>query len=462
MSINRGDAECCHWAMVGGGMMGLTLAHRLAQQGQRVTVLEAAPEIGGLASAWQLGELTWDRHYHVTLYSDLQLRQLLSELDLEQQMRWVETKTGFYTGGRLYSMSNSIEFLRFPPLNWIEKLRLGATIFRASKIRDWRPLEQVLVADWLRKWSGESTFQKIWRPLLQAKLGATYQRVSAAFIWATIARMYQARQSGMKKELFGYLPGGYAHLLRRFAEQLRVSGVEVQTSAPVSQIVSESDGRVRLDVGETTDRRFDRVVLTVPAPVVGRLCPQLPADERKRYEAIEYLGILCASVVLKRPLANYYVTNITDDWAPFTAVIEMTALVDPDELGGRHLVYLPRYVAADDPAWQWSDEQLQERFLAALEQMYPHFHRRDVLTFRVSRVKHVLALPTLRYSQQLPPMATSVANVFVVNAAHIVKGTLNVNEVIDLANHALRDHLLPSACPAEPMQHESQKVLTCP
>src|SRR5262249_10950728 len=56
-----------HWAVVGGGMLGLTLAHRLAQRGQRVALLEAAPQLGGVASAWSLGEVVWDRHYHVTL-----------------------------------------------------------------------------------------------------------------------------------------------------------------------------------------------------------------------------------------------------------------------------------------------------------------------------------------------------------------------------------------------------------
>ena len=41
-------------AVVGGGMLGLTLAHRLRQQGRPVTLYEAAPTLGGLASAWSL------------------------------------------------------------------------------------------------------------------------------------------------------------------------------------------------------------------------------------------------------------------------------------------------------------------------------------------------------------------------------------------------------------------------
>src|ERR1044071_4402051 len=117
-----------HYAIVGGGMLGLALTWRLSGMGHRVTVLEATDHLGGLADAWQLGDITWDRHYHVTLLSDSYLRGLLKELGLEADMRWVQTKTGFYTEGKLYSMSNSVEFLRFPPLRLVDKVRLALTI----------------------------------------------------------------------------------------------------------------------------------------------------------------------------------------------------------------------------------------------------------------------------------------------------------------------------------------------
>lgn len=445
------------WGIVGGGMLGLTLAHRLASAGQQVTVLEAGPEVGGLAAAWDLGGVTWDKHYHVTLLSDSHLRKLLGELGVDDDIRWVETKTGFYTDGRLHSMSNTLEFLRFPPLRLLDKLRLGLTIFAASRRTNWRPLEQVLVADWLRKWSGDRTFRKIWEPLLKAKLGDCYRRTSASFIWATIARMYAARRTGLKREMFGYAPGGYANVLARFANLLQAQGVELRTKCAVERVESSSDGQVCVTTSDG-DQWFDRVVLTCPSSIVGKLCPQLSADERRRHEAIEYLGIVCASVLLDEPLANYYVTNITDGGVPFTAIIEMTTLVHRAELGGHALVYLPRYAAADDEAWKWSDAEVEQKFLAALERMYPNFRREHVRAFRVSRAKHVMALPTLAYSEHLPPMTTAASNVFAVNSAHIVKGTLNVNEVVELANDAfdyvLKPSLIRDKSPHFPQQSE--------
>ena len=54
-----------------------------------------------------------------------------------------------------------------------------------------------------------------------------------------------------------------------------------------------------------------------------------------------------------------------------------------------------------------------------------------MLAFEVSRVREMLALTTLDYSAQArPPCRTSLPNVFVVNSAQIVNGTLNVNETV--------------------------------
>src|SRR5437868_1097971 len=214
----------------------MTLALRLNEKGHDVTLFEAGSEIGGLASAWEIGDYTWDKHYHVTLLSDTHTRKLVEELGLGDEFRWVETKTGFYTDGELVSMSNTMEFLGFPPLNLIEKLRLGATIFAASRIKNWKRLEKISVEKWLTRLSGKKTFEKIWKPLLKAKLGEAYKETSAAFIWATIQRMYAARNSGLKKEMFGYVRGGYARVLERFGEVLAESGVDVRLNSRIESI----------------------------------------------------------------------------------------------------------------------------------------------------------------------------------------------------------------------------------
>jgi protoporphyrinogen oxidase len=422
-----------NWAVVGGGFLGMTLALRLARQGKRVTLFEAAPSLGGLASAWQLGDVVWDKHYHVTLFSDSFVRSLLRELGLEEQMRWAKTRTAFYAGAELHSMSNLLEFLRFPLLNLTDKIRLGATILHASRIKNSRSLEGIRVKEWLEKWSGRRTTEKIWLPLLRAKLGDSHEETSAAFIWASIARMHAARRTRSKTELFGYIPGGYARIIERFAEVLKTEQVDCELGRPVTEIMGTVDGKIEIRVQGERPQTFDQVIVTAAAPAAVRACPQLTAAEKHQWQQIRYQGIICASLLLKNSLADFYITNITDSDLPYTAVIEMSALVDKDQFRGRALVYLPKYVSADSPDFDLSDAQIQEKFLAGLEKMYPAFRREDVLCFQVSRVRYLLPIPTLNYSDTLPQTTTSVPGLHIVNSAHIVNGTLNVNETVQLA-----------------------------
>ncbi len=220
--------------------------------------------------------------------------------------------------------------------------------------------------------------------------------------------MYAARRTGHKKEMFGYVRGGYPRILQTLADTLEERGVELLTDAPVSEATATADGRVAVKLADGSTMHFDEVAFTTPSSVIARAVPGLSDDERARHQGVDYLGIVCASLLLRKPITEYYVTNITDGWVPLTAVIEMTTIVDPEELGGRYLVYLPKYCPADDKLFDRTDDELREEWLSALEKMHPHFSRADVVAMRFSRVRSVMALPTLNYSERLPPMKTSV------------------------------------------------------
>jgi protoporphyrinogen oxidase len=430
----------------------MALAAKLTRQGHRVTILEAAPRSGGLAAPAQIGAYTWDRFYHVVLLSDEYLRALLDELGLTEQLHWEPTRTGFYIDGRLRSLSTTVEFLTFPALGLLDKARLGATIVYASRIRDWPRLESILASAWLKRWSGARAWNRLWLPLLRAKLGENAELASASFIWAIIARMYGARRTGMKRETFGYVEGGYASILQRFDEYLGRLGVESTYEARATEVRS-AGGRVQVSTTAGT-REFDNVILTVPCARIAEVCPQLTETERSRLRAVRYQGIVCAALLLERPLADYYITNITDTRVPFTAVIETTALVDRSRFGGHALVYLPKYLTQQSRFWAKTDAEVEAEFLSALEAMYPHFRREQVKVFQVSRVREMLAVTTLDYSATLlPPSATTVERVFIVNSAQIANGTLNVNETVGLAERKARELrlLLRSSVAAAPM-----------
>lgn len=418
--------------IIGGGILGMTLSLLLTEKGKKVHLYEAAPDLGGLADHWEFGGISWDRFYHVILMSDLNTRELLQKLGIEDKMNWVETKTGFYTNGKLHSMSNSFEFLKFPPLRLIDKFRLGLTIFVASKIKNWKKLESQHVADWLIKWSGKRTFNKMWLPLLRAKLGDFYSETSASFIWATIQRMYAARKSGLKKEMFGYMEGGYKTILEALKQKLTDVGVEVHTSHALENVVKKDDV-ISLSFKNGNKVKTSNLVFTIPSSLILKIWPEMPKEEADKHRSIKYLGVSCTSVLLKNPISPYYVTNITDGNVPFTGIIEMSALVDKKNFNGFSLVYLPKYVGADDPIFMQDDNEIHKEYKDTILRMYDHIAEDDILEMKTAKARNVFALSTLHYSTKLPEVCSSIHGIYYGNSALITNGTLNVNETIDIA-----------------------------
>ena len=429
------------WGIVGGGIMGMTLAHRLSQLGHKVTLFEAAPELGGLASSWKINNIECDKFYHVILLSDFRTRNILKEIGLEDQIKWVETKTGFYIKGNLHSMSNTIEFLKFPTLNLIDKFRLGLTIIVASRIKNWKKLEKIPVTTWLKHWSGKNTFNKIWLPLLRAKLGESYEKTSAVFIWATIQRLYGARRSGLKKEMFGYVPGGYKKIIAAFESTLISENVAIKANHVAAEIKLLDTRKIRVAFTNNLAEEFDKVVVTLPSGISSDLVKGLLSSEIERLNNIEYLGVVCVAVLLDKSISEFYVTNITDSWIPFTGVIEMSALVDKKYYDGNALVYLPKYVSSKDPLFDQGDEEIKTSFINFFKKMYPSLTDDNIKFAGVARARQVITVSKLHYSENLPDVKTSIPNLYIINTSHIKDGTLNVNETIRVAEDKLSEVL---------------------
>ena len=431
------------WIVVGGGVLGLALARHLGLAGRKVRVLEAASHPGGVADAWTLEPsegpaVRWDRHYHVILPGDFRLRLLLAELGHEHRIRWRRPRTGLVRRGRLVSISSNFDIVRNLRLGPVALARLGATILGTSWIRDGRRFDRQSSAQWLRRASGDKVYRAIWRPLLEAKLGPLAERASAVFIWTVLRRLAAARRSGLDRDRFGTLPEGCETLVTALVDSLEQQGVTIECGARVEGLKPIANGAAGHPAGwrvSGTDRSWtaDRVVLATPAPVASRLSPGLSPDEIEVLEEGETLGLVCASLLLDKPLSPYYLTYLTDP-APFTAVVESSHLAGLEVTGGHSLVYLPRYLAPDDPLFERSDEDIRELFLPALGRFFPSLAERRILTWKVSRVRHLLPVPLPGQWGRTPPVDTSRPGLHLATPAHLRDGTLNLEATLGLAD----------------------------
>ena len=424
-------------AVLGGGITGLTAAFYLLRAGADVTVIEANSQLGGLATYFNFGEFCWDRFYHCILTSDSALLQLIDDLGLTPELRWTATKVGFFADEKLYSMSSSLDFLRFRPLNLWQKARLAAGILYACRIKDGRSLEGELASSWLTRIFGEKNYQKMWGPLLKCKLGACREQASAAFIWATIARLYSTREkSSQQQERLGYVRGGYRTVFRRLIDSIETLGGHIVTNAPVRQITPSDEGDVELEVNGSK-LHFNRVIATMPSRPLAAITSSLTVDYLQKLNAVTYLGIVCVALVLKRRLSPFYVTNLANEDFPFTGIIEMTNLISGEETAGRHLVYLPKYTSPGDPLFDASDDEVWAEFHTHLRRVIPDFLESDVERRFTFRERFVQPVPTLHYSEIVPEMETGVHGLILANTTQIINSTLNNNAMVKIARQAV-------------------------
>ncbi|MBB6091652.1 protoporphyrinogen oxidase [Povalibacter uvarum] len=419
--------------IVGGGLMGLALADHLAGDGHRVSVFERGKQLGGLTTWHDFGQFVWDRFYHVVLPTDAALLGLMKRIGLEDRMRWGATQTGYYVDSKFYPLSNNVDFLKFPPLNLWNKFRLAATILYCARISDWRSLEKITVEDFLRRTSGNATFEKFWKPLLLAKLGEQYKRVSAVFIWSYIKRMFSARDAAASKEQLGHISGGYRAVFQRLRERIEATGGSVATDVEVTRVEPREGGGVSIRVGSQVEH-FDKVIFTGPVNVMRQTVAESLVELPVQGKDVEYLGVVCMVLVTKRPLMPYYILNIGDERIPFTGIIGMSNLVSTQETAGLHFSYLPKYVLSDDPILQKTDEELRALFLNGLRQMFPDFSESDIESAHINRAIKVQPLQVLNYSSLVQQPRTRHQDFYVVNTAQFVNNTLNNNQVIQTVN----------------------------
>jgi protoporphyrinogen oxidase len=427
-----------HVGILGGGITGLTAAFYLLRAGARVTLVEARTQLGGLAGFFNFGPFHWDKFYHCILTSDRPLLKLIEDLGLGGEMRWTATKVGFFTNDALHSMSSTLDFLRFPALSLWEKFRLGLGIIYASRIHDGRALESIPVADWLIRIFGRGCYEKMWRPLLKCKLGGCREEASAAFIWATIFRLYSTREKGAsQKERLGYVRGGYHTVITRLITEIERMEGKILTGLPVEEVRSRPGGGIEfLTANEVLS--FDHAIATAPSKVFAALVPELSAAYVEKLKKVKYLGVVCVVLLLKRQLTPFYCTNLTDESLPFTGLIEMTNLISLEETQGRHLFYLPKYTVPGDPLFEATDEGVWEIFSPSLRKIFPHLEDSDIERRFVFRERLVQPVPVLHYSDLVPEMETNVPGLLLANTTQIINSTLNNNEMVKIANRAVQ------------------------
>lgn len=409
-----------HVVVIGGGICGLSVAHRLAGAGTAVTLLEATDQLGGLGTFFPWHDRWVERFYHCVMPTDDDLLALLEELGLRDDVGWERTSMGMVVDGRHYPFNSALNLLRFTALSLADRVRFGAVSVLLRRLGKGRDLDNLRTEDWLRGLYGDKVWRDLFGPLFGSKFGEAFGDVPALYLWQRLGR---ERNVAVR----GYPRGGYKTIIDALRDSIESNGGVVRTSAPVRVLRAlGTRAQVELAGGETIEA--DRVVSTLPLPSLRRvadadLAPLLPEVN------LRYQGVVNALFVLRQPLSGHYWTPVLRSGTDFDGVVEMTQLTGP--VDGRHLVYTMRYTDRESPLFQEDEHSIGARWTEQLRSLHPSLDVEEVHVFRAPFVEPVY--PT-GYLAQQPPVEIAGTPLLLATTAHVYPSVTSWNSSVGLAN----------------------------
>ena len=415
--------------IIGGGFTGLAAAHDLAAAGRKVVLLEKEAAVGGLAAGFDVGGFSLEKFYHHWFTNDVHVMELIRDIGRADQVVYRPTRTGMYYANTIFRLSTPLDLLRFKALGLGDRIRLGLLALRARCVRDWKAIEHMTARDWLIRLGGREVFRVVWEPLLQGKFGAFANQVGAVWFWKKLALRGGSR-SRDGREMLAYYKGGFAELAEALKRRCEELGVEIRVNSPAVgiEVRSARVAAVRTPEGPVP---AGALLLTQPLPLIadllaGHVAPDYEAGLRR----IRYLANICLVLELDRSLSNTYWLNVNDPSFPFVGVIEHTNFEPPASYGGRHLVFLSKYLPESDPLYRMADADVLDFAVPHLQRMFPDFRPEWVTGHHVWRALHSQPIAEPHYSALIPDEQTPLENVLITSMAQIYPEDRGTNYAI--------------------------------
>jgi protoporphyrinogen oxidase len=139
---------------------------------------------------------------------------------------------------------------------------------------------------------------------------------------------------------------------------------------------------------------------------------------------------VCLVLQLDRSLSDTYWLNVNDPGFPFVGVIEHTNFDRPANYDGKHIVFLSRYLAKEDPVWSYPEGKYLEFALGHLKRMFPEFERSWVQDYRVWQAEYAQPVTERNYSRYVPSQETPFCNAMISTMAQIYPEDRGTNYAI--------------------------------
>jgi protoporphyrinogen oxidase len=208
----------------------------------------------------------------------------------------------------------------------------------------------------------------------------------------------------------------------------------------------------------------DAVIATPALPIVADLVgPHVSPSYTESLRRIKYLANVCVVLELHRSLSETYWLNVNDPGFPFVGVIEHTNFEPPESYGGRHLVYLSKYLHESAPLYRMHDDEVLAFCLPHLQRMFPAFSAEWVRAAHVWRARYAQPIVERHFGSLIPSTVTPVEGLYLSTMAQVYPEDRGTNYAIREGRRTGRRVAASLSAPqpsqrARAMRHSSEDV----
>ncbi|MFE0041924.1 protoporphyrinogen oxidase [Streptomyces albireticuli] len=322
------DTPRHHVVVVGGGISGLAAAHRLAEGGARVTLLEGSGRVGGKLLAGEIAGVPVDLGAESMLARRPEAVGLARAAGLADRLQAPAATALLWTRGELRPLPQG-HMMGVPgdlgPLaaSGVLSPEGLARISRDAELPRTELGEDVAIGTYVAERMGREVVDRLVEPLLGGVYAGDAYRISmraavpqlfeAARTHRTLTgavRDLQARAAARQRSgpVFMGVEGGVGRLPLAVADAVRARGGVIRTHTPVAGVERTADGwRIVLGTGNGTGSgsaaetlTADAVVVATPAHDAARLLrPHAPAAV-DGLSTVEYASMALVTMAFRR------------------------------------------------------------------------------------------------------------------------------------------------------------------
>jgi oxygen-dependent protoporphyrinogen oxidase len=304
--------------VIGAGIAGLAAAHRLAQRGLRVTVVEASDRVGGKLLPGEIAGARVDLGAESMLARRPEAVALAREVGLGERLQPPATATAsIWTRGALRPMPKG-HVMGVPgtaeALAGVLSDEGLARIEQDAELPRTEIGDDVAVGEYVAARLGREVVDRLVEPLLGGVYAGDAYRISMRSAVPQLfqvakthtsltegVREIQARMAANQQTgpVFMGIEGGVGTLPLAVADAVRAHGGEIVTGAPVSALRREPSGGWKVVTGDRV-LHADAVILAVPAPAAAGLLRAEAPEAATELDTVEYASMALVTLAYRR------------------------------------------------------------------------------------------------------------------------------------------------------------------